>query len=183
MLSAVPRKAVKSNHSLTHLDQCTLQHIWYALVHGNCNCCGHKYAPAHQQPSRWLDNEHKCYTTVPKQTIFQGGMCQVMSSPQVSHLLAELSPHSGDVLFWEWVLGVTLERLCVTPLRAKVTAGELHTQWAIRFKPDARLTDGISIEFENRSKIAVPVFKMFSTDYSEILQTLQKCYRRDLWKI
>ena len=48
---------------------------------------------------------------------------------------------------------------------------------------DARSTDGISIEYEIRSKFAVLWFKMCSTDYNEILRTWRQYYCRGVYKM
>ena len=47
----------------------------------------------------------------------------------------------------------------------------------------ARLTNGISIEFENRPKFVVFWFKIYSTDHNEIVHTSRQCNSRDVCKI
>ena len=49
--------------------------------------------------------------------------------------------------------------------------------------PGARPTNGISIEFEIRSKFAVFWFKRYSTDHNKILHTSRQCNCRDVCKI
>ena len=54
-----------------------------------------------------------------------------------------------------------------------------HGEW----RPGARPTNDISIEFEIRPNFAVLWFKMFSTDHNEISHTSRQCNCRDVCKI
>ena len=53
----------------------------------------------------------------------------------------------------------------------------------LRWTPDARPTNSISIKLEIRSKVGVFWFKMCSTDHNKILQTPWQCDYRNVYKI
>ena len=53
----------------------------------------------------------------------------------------------------------------------------------IHLRAGARPTNGISIEFEIRSKFGVLLFKICSSDHNEILHTSRQCNCRDVCKI
>ena len=53
----------------------------------------------------------------------------------------------------------------------------------VKHQREVGTTNGISIEFEFRSKFVVLWFKTYSTDHNEIMHTSRQCNCRDVWKI
>ena len=78
-------------------------------------------------------------------------------------------------LFMEYVASVegdTIQLIRCARLVSRVAewCNYLAVWWLGYTRPGARLTDGISIEFEIRPHFAVLQFKVYSTDHNEILR-------------